>query len=39
MVVSTWNRLPDVVVSAFNVSIFKTKLKRYDIHTIASLVY
>ena len=37
-IVSTWNRLPDVV-STFNLSIFKTKLKRYDLHTIASLVY
>ena len=37
-IVSTWNRLPDVV-SASNLSIFKTKLKSYDLHTIASLVY
>ena len=38
-IVSTWNQLPDVVVSASNLSIFKTKLKSYDLHTIASLVY
>ena len=38
-VVSSWNRLPDVVVSASNLSIFETKLKRYDLRTIASLVY
>ena len=36
-IVSTWNQLPDVVVSAFN--LFKTKLKGYDLHTIVSLVY
>ena len=38
-IVSTWNRLPDVVVSAFNLSIFKTKLKSHDLHTIGSLIY
>ena len=38
-IVSAWNRLPDVVVSASNLSIFKTKLKGYDLHSIASLVY
>ena len=39
LIVSTWNRLPDVEVSASNLSILKTKLKCYDLHTIASLVY
>ena len=38
-VLSTWNQLPDVVVSAPNLSIFKIKLKRYDLRTIALLVY
>ena len=38
-IVSTWNRLPDVVVSASNLSIFKTKLKSYDLHTITLLVH
>ena len=38
-IVSTWNRLPNVVVYASNLFIFKTRLKRYDLPTIASLVY
>ena len=38
-IVSTWNWLLDVVVSASTLSILKTKLKRYNLHTIASLVY
>ena len=37
-IVSAWNQLPDVVASASNLSILKTKLISYNLHTIASLV-
>ena len=34
-----WNKLPDSLVSASNLSIFKSHLKRFDLHNIVTLVF
>jgi len=38
-IVNVWNRLPEEIVSASSLSLFKLRFKKFNLHAIASLVF
>ena len=38
-ILDVWNKLPQDIVSAPSLSSFKIRVKKFDLHSITSLVY
>jgi len=39
LIVNVWNHLPEEIISASSLSLFKLRLKKFDLHAIASLAF